>query len=249
MLVHQAKRLNSPCLMVANHDASVFPMLYYHDVSVHALWCLGRYGLATSVFCREVVFVGRFVLPLSSQTRNGQWAYSETSFYKDHSKRKGLLLTPWAPDTSLLILCPQHPSITSYAPGTILGPQHPSITSYSPGTSLLHLIPLVPLYYIFFPRHLSITSYSPGTSLLHLMSQAPLLFPRHLSITSYSPGTSLLHLMPQAPLYDILFPRHLSITSYSPGTSLLHLIPQAPLYYILCPKHPSITSYAPGTSL
>ena len=33
MLVHQAKRLNSPCLMVTNHDASVFPMLYYHDVS------------------------------------------------------------------------------------------------------------------------------------------------------------------------------------------------------------------------
>lgn len=33
MLVHQAKRLNSPCLMVTNHDASVYPMLYYHDVS------------------------------------------------------------------------------------------------------------------------------------------------------------------------------------------------------------------------
>ena len=33
MLVHQAKRLNSPCLMVTNHDASVFPMLYFHDVS------------------------------------------------------------------------------------------------------------------------------------------------------------------------------------------------------------------------
>ena len=33
MLVHQAKRLNSPCFMVTNHDASVFPMLYYHDVS------------------------------------------------------------------------------------------------------------------------------------------------------------------------------------------------------------------------
>ena len=33
MLVHQAKRLNSPCFMVTNHDASVYPMLYYHDVS------------------------------------------------------------------------------------------------------------------------------------------------------------------------------------------------------------------------
>ena len=32
MLVHQAKRLKSPCFMVTNHDASVFPMLYYHDV-------------------------------------------------------------------------------------------------------------------------------------------------------------------------------------------------------------------------
>ena len=32
MLVHQAKRLNSPCFMVTNHDASVFPTLYYHDV-------------------------------------------------------------------------------------------------------------------------------------------------------------------------------------------------------------------------
>ena len=34
MLVHQAKRLNSPCFMVTNHDASVFPTLYYHDVRV-----------------------------------------------------------------------------------------------------------------------------------------------------------------------------------------------------------------------
>lgn len=33
MLVHQAKRLNSPCLMVTNHDASNFPILYHHDVS------------------------------------------------------------------------------------------------------------------------------------------------------------------------------------------------------------------------
>ena len=32
MLVHQAKRLNSPCFMVTNHDASVFPQLYYHKV-------------------------------------------------------------------------------------------------------------------------------------------------------------------------------------------------------------------------
>lgn len=30
MLVHQAKRLNSPCFMVTNHDAAVFPQLYYH---------------------------------------------------------------------------------------------------------------------------------------------------------------------------------------------------------------------------
>ena len=34
MLVHQAKRLKSPCFMVTNHDASVFPMLYYHDVCI-----------------------------------------------------------------------------------------------------------------------------------------------------------------------------------------------------------------------
>ena len=32
MLVHQAKRLNSPCVMVTNHDATVFPQLYYHKV-------------------------------------------------------------------------------------------------------------------------------------------------------------------------------------------------------------------------
>ncbi|XP_064398499.1 RNA cytosine-C(5)-methyltransferase NSUN2-like isoform X2 [Halichondria panicea] len=31
MLIHQAKRLNSPCFIVTNHDASVFPMFYYHD--------------------------------------------------------------------------------------------------------------------------------------------------------------------------------------------------------------------------
>ncbi|CAI7989852.1 RNA cytosine C(5)-methyltransferase NSUN2 [Geodia barretti] len=31
MLVHQAKRLKSPCFMVTNHDASVFPVLYHHD--------------------------------------------------------------------------------------------------------------------------------------------------------------------------------------------------------------------------
>lgn len=39
MLVHQAKRLSSPSFMVTNHDASVFPMLYYHDVSVQCLHC------------------------------------------------------------------------------------------------------------------------------------------------------------------------------------------------------------------
>ena len=37
MLVHQAKRLNSPCFMVTNHDASAFPTLYYHDVSTHTV--------------------------------------------------------------------------------------------------------------------------------------------------------------------------------------------------------------------
>lgn len=44
MLVHQAKRLNSPCLMVTNHDASIFPILYYHDV---------RYGhvICHVIFC------------------------------------------------------------------------------------------------------------------------------------------------------------------------------------------------------
>ena len=35
MLVHQTKRLNSPAFMVTNHDASVFPVLYYHDVRGH----------------------------------------------------------------------------------------------------------------------------------------------------------------------------------------------------------------------
>jgi tRNA (cytosine34-C5)-methyltransferase len=30
MLVHQAKRLNSPCVMVTNHDATVMPNMYYH---------------------------------------------------------------------------------------------------------------------------------------------------------------------------------------------------------------------------
>ena len=33
MLVHQAKRLNSPCLMVTNHDAAAFPTMYYNNVS------------------------------------------------------------------------------------------------------------------------------------------------------------------------------------------------------------------------
>ena len=40
MLVHQAKRLNSACLMVANHDASVFPTLYYHDVCAGVCVCV-----------------------------------------------------------------------------------------------------------------------------------------------------------------------------------------------------------------
>eukprot|EP00731_Ephydatia_muelleri_P026085 Em0018g185a len=31
MLVHQAKRLNSPCLMVTNHDAAAFPTMYYNN--------------------------------------------------------------------------------------------------------------------------------------------------------------------------------------------------------------------------
>ena len=50
MLVHQAKRLNSPCFMVTNHDASVFPILYYHDVCVYVAcvcvsvcaWCISN---------------------------------------------------------------------------------------------------------------------------------------------------------------------------------------------------------------
>ncbi|TRY99050.1 hypothetical protein DNTS_032776, partial [Danionella cerebrum] len=29
LLVHQAKRLNSPCIMVINHDASIIPNLHY----------------------------------------------------------------------------------------------------------------------------------------------------------------------------------------------------------------------------
>ena len=48
MLVHQAKRLNSPCLMVTNHDASVFPMLYFHDVSIADLL------VETSSLCRKI---------------------------------------------------------------------------------------------------------------------------------------------------------------------------------------------------
>ena len=35
MLVHQAKRLRSPSFVVTNHDASVFPTLYYHDVCTY----------------------------------------------------------------------------------------------------------------------------------------------------------------------------------------------------------------------
>ena len=31
-LVHQAKKLNSPCLIVTNHDGTDFPILYYNDV-------------------------------------------------------------------------------------------------------------------------------------------------------------------------------------------------------------------------
>ena len=34
-LVHQAKKLNSPCLIVTNHDGTDFPILYYNDVR----WC------------------------------------------------------------------------------------------------------------------------------------------------------------------------------------------------------------------
>ena len=40
MLVHQAKRLNSPCFMVTNHDASTFPTLYHHDVSCTHSVCM-----------------------------------------------------------------------------------------------------------------------------------------------------------------------------------------------------------------
>merc|ERR1719427_306173 len=28
MLTHQAKRLNTPCVIITNHDASIFPKLY-----------------------------------------------------------------------------------------------------------------------------------------------------------------------------------------------------------------------------
>jgi tRNA and rRNA cytosine-C5-methylases len=31
MLVHQAKRLNSPCAIITNHDASVMPNVLYTD--------------------------------------------------------------------------------------------------------------------------------------------------------------------------------------------------------------------------
>ena len=44
MLVHQAKRLNSPSFMVTNHDASVFPMLYFHDVSMYISKKTLRFG-------------------------------------------------------------------------------------------------------------------------------------------------------------------------------------------------------------
>jgi 16S rRNA C967 or C1407 C5-methylase (RsmB/RsmF family) len=29
MLVHQTKRLQSPCLVVTNHEAQLFPSIYY----------------------------------------------------------------------------------------------------------------------------------------------------------------------------------------------------------------------------
>ena len=43
MLVHQTKRLNSPCFMVTNHDASCFPLLYYHDVSQRFVKCSTKF--------------------------------------------------------------------------------------------------------------------------------------------------------------------------------------------------------------
>ena len=33
MLVHQSKRLHSPCCLITNHDATLFPTLYTKEVS------------------------------------------------------------------------------------------------------------------------------------------------------------------------------------------------------------------------
>ena len=56
MLVHQAKRLNSPCVMVTNHDATVLPNMYYHMVRLCAL---GEEGHC--VICCEDRDIGLFV--------------------------------------------------------------------------------------------------------------------------------------------------------------------------------------------
>ena len=48
MLVHQAKRLNSPCVMVTNHDATVLPNMYYHMVRLCVLGGEGHWAV-----CRE----------------------------------------------------------------------------------------------------------------------------------------------------------------------------------------------------
>ena len=34
ILLHQLKRINSPCLMVTNHDASIYPTLYHNPKEV-----------------------------------------------------------------------------------------------------------------------------------------------------------------------------------------------------------------------
>ena len=49
MLIHQAKRLNSPCFMVTNHDASVYPQFYYHKVPCECCNRITRIVLDISV--------------------------------------------------------------------------------------------------------------------------------------------------------------------------------------------------------
>ena len=57
MLVHQAKRLSSPCVMITNHDATVFPQLYYHKV--HSRECSIR------VTCYHLLLVYYNIYPIA----------------------------------------------------------------------------------------------------------------------------------------------------------------------------------------